>query len=68
MYITLDGTMQINLIVTYMPTAIDPIEIKEKSYGELQNTYDKLKNKGPTYIVGDYARLIYPNNSTEEKQ
>ena len=68
MYITIDGTIQVNLIVAYMPTAIDPIELKDKAYEELQDTYDKLKNKGPTYIVGDFnARLIYPNNSTEEE-
>ena len=68
MYITIDGTIQINIIVAYMPTAIDPTEIKDKAYENLQNLYDKLKNKGPTYIVGDFnARLIYPNNSTEEE-
>ena len=68
MYITLDGTIQTNIIVTYMPTSIDPTEIKDKAYEHLRDTYDKLKNKGPTYIVGDFnARLIYPNNSTEEE-
>ena len=68
MYITLDGTIQTNIIVTYMPTSIDPTEFKDKAYENLQDTYDKLKNKGPTNIVGDFnARLIYPNNSTEEE-
>ena len=68
MYITIDGTIPINIIVTYMPTAIDPLETKDKAYENLQNTYDKLCNQGPTYIVGDFnSRLIYPNNSTEEE-
>ena len=29
MYITIDGTMKINIIVAYMPTSIDPIEEKK---------------------------------------
>ena len=67
MYITIDGTIQVNIIVAYMPTAIDPTEVKDKAYDNLQNTYDKLGNKGPTYIIGAFnARRIYPNSSTEE--
>ena len=68
MYMTIDGTIPINIIVAYMPTSVETSEIKDKAYETLQDTYDKLKNKGPTYIVGDFnARLIYPNNSTEEE-
>ena len=68
MYITLDGTLPINIINTYMPTSVESIETKEKAYEQFQNTYDTLKGTGPTYIVGDFnARLIYPGNSTEEE-
>ena len=68
MYIIIDGTIPINIIVTYMPTSIDPTEIKDKAYDNLQDTYDKLKNKGPTYIVGDFnARLIYTSNEADKQ-
>ena len=68
MYITLASTLPINIIVTYMPTSIHSTEEKDKAYDNLQNTFEKLNNKGPTYIVGDFnARLIYPGNNTEEE-
>ena len=40
MYITIDGTIPINIIVAYMPTSVETSEIKEKAYENLQNTYD----------------------------
>ena len=68
MYTTLDGVIPINIINVYMPTSVYPEEEKEKQYSILQDTYNKLKNKGPTYIVGDFnARLIYPCNEAEEQ-
>ena len=68
MYITIAGVLPVNIIVAYMPTSVDPTEIKDKTYDNLQNIYDKLKNQGPTYIIGDFnARLIYPNNNTERE-
>ena len=67
MYLILDSTLPIHFINTYMPTSVENSDIKETAYENLQNTFDKLKNKGPTYIAGDFnARLIYPCNSTEE--
>ena len=34
----------------------------------IQKEYDQNKNKGPTYIIGDWnARLIYPANEVEEE-
>jgi exonuclease III len=54
MYITIDGVIPINITVTYVPIAINPIDIKDKTYENLQNNYDKLKNKGPTHMVGDF--------------
>ena len=68
MYITIGGTLPINIIVVYMPTAVHQSDEKDKCYNTLQDTYNKLKNKGPTYIIGDLnARMIYPNNDTEEE-
>ena len=68
MYITLDSTLPINIINTYIPTSVASADDKEKTYTNLQNIYDKLKNKGPTYILGGFnARTIYPTNSTEEE-
>ena len=68
MYITLDSTMPISIINTYMPTSVEDIENKDKAYENLQTTYDKLKSNGPTYIVGDFnSRTIYPGNTTEEE-
>ena len=68
MYITLASTLPINIIVTYMPTSIHSTDEKDKAYDNLRNTFEKLNNKGPTYIVGDFnARLIYPGNNTEEE-
>ena len=32
MYMTMDGTIPINIIVTYMPTSVENTEIKEKAY------------------------------------
>ncbi len=68
MYITLASTLPTNIIVAYMPTSIHSSEEKDKAYDNLQSTFEKLNNKGPTHIVGDFnARLIYPGNSTEEE-
>jgi hypothetical protein len=51
-----------------MPTSIRSPDEKEQCYTKPQDTYNKLKSKGPTYIAGDFnARLIYPCNSEEEQ-
>ena len=68
MYITIGGTLPINIIVVYMPTAVHQSDEKDKCYNILQDTYNEFKNKGPTYIIGDFnARMIYPNNDKEEE-
>jgi len=68
MYITIASTLPINIIVAYMPTSIENAYTKDKAYEKLQDAYEKLKNQGPTYIVGDFkARLIYPGSSTWEE-
>ena len=42
---------------------------RKKNTKKLQKTYDLLKNKGPTYIIGDInARVIYPQNAEEEEE
>jgi hypothetical protein len=52
-----------------MPAAVHQSEEKEKCYNTLQNTYNKLKNNRPTYIIGEFsARVIYLNNDTEEEK
>ena len=68
MYIILDSTLPTKIINTHIPTSVASADDKEKGYTNLQNIYDKLRNKGPTYILGDFnARAIYTTNSTEEE-
>ena len=73
MYVTLRGTIECNIICTYMPPAERQnhleklIEDKDKAYEEIQKVIDKKENKGPMYICGDWnARLIYPTSTEEE--
>ena len=73
MYATLRGTIESNIICTYMPPAERQnhleklVEDKDKAYDEIQKVIDKKKNKGPMYICGDWnARLIYPTSVEEE--
>ena len=73
MYARLRGTIECNIICTYMPPAERQnfperlIEDKDKAYEEIQKVIDKKKNKGPMYICGDWnARLIYPTSEEEE--
>ena len=66
-YITLRGPLNINIAVTYTPTADRPTEEKEKTYADIQKIIDRKKSKGPLFITGDLnARLIYPTNLEEE--
>ena len=66
-YITLRGPLNINIALTYTPTADRPTEEKEKAYADIQKIIDRKKNKGPLFITGDLnARLIYPTNLEEE--
>ena len=74
MYLTIRGTIETNIICTYMPPAerqnLPDILIVEKdnAYEEIQKVLDKKKNKGPMYICGDWnARLVYPTTATEEE-
>ena len=39
MYITLDSTLPINIINTYMPTSVEEYSIKEKAHENLQKTF-----------------------------
>ena len=55
MYITLASTLPINILVAYMLTSIHSSEENDKAYDNLQNTFEKVNNKGPTYIVGDFT-------------
>jgi len=73
MYATLRGTIESNIICTYMPPAERQnhleklVEDKDKAYDEIQKVIDKKRNKGPMYICGDWnARLIYPTSVEEE--
>ena len=57
MSITLKGTVQYTFINTYMHTAQNHIS-NDQRYSKLNTLYKSLKNKGPTYIGGDFnARL-----------
>ena len=74
MYATLRGTIESNIICTYMPPAerqnhLERLaEDKDNAYDEIQKVIDKKKNKGPMYICGDWnARLIYPTSEEEEQ-
>ena len=74
MYATLRGTIECNIICTYMPPAERQqfperlIEDKDKAYEEIHKVIDKKKNKGPMYICGDWnARLIFPTSTEEEE-
>jgi len=68
MYIILKGTIEITIIIAYMPPADRPQEEKQKAYADLQKCIQKRTNKGPMYILGDWnARLIYPNTDEEEQ-
>ena len=65
--LTLRGTIETTIAITYMPPADRPQEEKQKAYDNLQYTIDKGKNKGPMYILGDFnSRLIYPITGEEE--
>ena len=67
MYIVLKGTLEVTIIVVYMPQSDRPSEEKQKADEDLQKVIDKRKSKGPIYILGDWnARLTYPNSETEE--
>ena len=73
MYATLRGTIESNIICTYMPPAerqnhLERLaEDKDKAYDEIQKVIDKKKNKGPMYICGDWnSRRIYPTSEEEE--
>ena len=73
MYLTIRGTIETNIVCTYMPPAerqnlpdILTVE-KDNAYEEIQKILDKKKNKGPMFICGDWnARLIYPTTEEEE--
>lgn len=45
MYITIDGTIPINFIIKYMPTAIDPTETKHMKTYKIHVTSSETKDK-----------------------
>ena len=51
--ITLKGKQQIAIIGTYAPTAFADEAEKDTFYRDLEATYNKLKHKAATFIVGD---------------
>ena len=58
----LKGACNINLLCVYMPPAdslsIITQEEKEKEYRKLEDITNKIKGKGPAYILGDWnARM-----------
>ena len=56
--LTLKSTLKVKNINTYMPQADRPNEEKDKVYQQTRKELRKHKNKGPTYIGGDFnARL-----------
>ena len=68
MCITIRGTPETNIICKCMPTADRPEEENDKAYEESRKTINKMQNKGPIYIAGDWtARLIYPSTDGEEQ-
>lgn len=69
MYLTLGGVVETTLVITYMPPADRPEEEKTEAYEDLQKLIDKRRNRGPTYILGDWnARLICPASPEEEEE
>lgn len=67
MYITIRGTLETNIICTYMPPADRPDEEKDKAYDKLQQTIDNKNTKDHYTYGGDFnARLLFQKAEAEE--
>ena len=64
----LGASYTLNLITTYAPHAGRAEAEKDAFYGELQQTHDKYKNKGPTFVMGDLNARIGKAVSASEKR
>ena len=56
--LTLSHTTQIRIFSVYAPQAERPTREKEQLYKQLTENYKKHKNKGPTYVLGDFNARI----------
>ena len=64
--ITLKGSIPINILSIYIAQAGRPEDEKEKIYKKLDEITNKIKGKGPTYLMGDWnARMQTHQNKIE---
>ena len=57
--------MPISLVRVYNVTAMSELEDKENIYKELVRMWNKLKHRGPVYMMGDWnARIQQTNGGT----
>ena len=62
MLLTLNADLPINIIGLYNNTAMATLEEKEETYRKLQRLYNKYKQNGPTYIMGDWNVRVQKKN------
>eukprot|EP00975_Prorocentrum_lima_P009955 2119790-Prorocentrum_lima.AAC.1 len=54
MFLKLRGTVPVQIISAYAPTASSSDQAKDTFYAKLQRTYQAMSRRGPTYILGDF--------------
>lgn len=68
MTITLNAKLPLTIINTHIPHAERPDTEKDDAYRNLDIAFRKQKNKGPTFVVGDFnARLLEARSNWERE-